>query len=141
MPRYLGDQLYGKKSWAYLRTAQFTSRPSHADQLHLDLWWRGLNIARDAGTYLYNAPAPWDNSLTTTLVHNTVTINGRDQMTRAGRFLYLDWVNAYRQSLPVEDPANCRGCAAVTAALATAIRASSASATMTAGWWRTKSCH
>ncbi len=95
--RYLGDHLYAKRSWAYLRTAQFTSRPSHADQLHLDLWWRGLNVAQDAGTYLYNAAAPWDNSLTTALVHNTVTVNGRDQMTRAGRFLYLDWVNAYRQ--------------------------------------------
>jgi hypothetical protein len=98
LPRYLGDQLYGKVSWAFLRTAQYNSRPSHADQLHLDLWWRGMNITRDAGTYLYNAPAPWENSLTTALVHNTVTVNGRDQMTRAGRFLYLDWVNAYRKS-------------------------------------------
>ncbi len=95
---YLGDHLYAKKSWAYLRTAQFTSRPSHADQLHLDLWWRGLNIAQDAGTYLYNAAAPWDNALTTTLVHNTVSVNGRDQMTRAGRFLYLDWADAYRKT-------------------------------------------
>lgn len=104
LPRYLGDQLYGKESWAYLRTAQFTSRPSHADQLHLDLWWRGVNIAQDAGTYLYNAESPWDNSLTTTRVHNTITTDSRDQMTRAGRFLYLDWVNAYRISQPSENP-------------------------------------
>jgi Heparinase II/III-like protein/Heparinase II/III N-terminus len=97
LPRYPGDQLYGRDSWAYLRTAQFGSRPSHADQLHFDLWWRGLNIARDAGTYLYNADPPWDNSLVTAFVHNTVTVDGRDQMSRAGRFLYLDWVNAYRQ--------------------------------------------
>ena len=105
LPRYLGDQLYGKNSWAYFRTAQFTTRPSHADQLHFDLWWRGLNVAQDAGTYLYNAPAPWDNGLTTALVHNTVTVDGKDQFTRAGRFLYLDWVNAYRKSLIIEDPA------------------------------------
>jgi hypothetical protein len=98
LPRYLGDQLYGKTSWAYFRTAQFTSRPSHADQLHLDLWWQGLNIAQDAGTYLYNAESPWDNNLTTALVHNTITVNGRDQFTRAGRFLYLDWFNAYRSN-------------------------------------------
>ena len=96
LPRYVGDQVYGKESWAYLRTAQFTSRPSHADQLHLDLWWRGLNVAQDAGTYLYNAEKPWDNVLTTAFVHNTVTVNGRDQFTHAGRFLYLDWFNAYR---------------------------------------------
>jgi Heparinase II/III N-terminus/Heparinase II/III-like protein len=104
LPRYLGDQLYGKDSWAYLRTAQFTSRPSHADQLHLDIWWRGLNAAWDAGTYLYNAESPWDNGLTTALVHNTVTVNGNDQFTRFGRFLYLDWFNAYRKSLTAEDP-------------------------------------
>jgi hypothetical protein len=68
------------------------------DQLHLDLWWRGLNIAQDAGTYLYNAEPPWDNPLVTTRVHNTITVDGRDQMTRGGRFLVLDWVNAYSKS-------------------------------------------
>src|SRR5271157_38659 len=98
LPRYLGDQIYGKDSWAYLRTAQFSSRPSHADQLHVDLWRRGLNITQDAGTYLYNGAPPWDNALVTAFVHNTVTVDGRDQMRRAGRFLYLDWVNAYRRS-------------------------------------------
>ena len=104
LPRYLGDHLYGKESWAALRTAQFNSRPSHADQLHLDLWWRGLNVAQDSGTFLYNAEPPWDNSLTNARVHNTVTVNGRDQMTRAGRFLYVDWIDAYRIQSPVSDP-------------------------------------
>jgi hypothetical protein len=81
-------------SWAYLRAAQFSGRPGHADQLHLDLWWRGLNIALDAGSYLYNAAPPWDNALTNAAVHNTLTLNDRDQMTRAGRFLYLDRADA-----------------------------------------------
>jgi hypothetical protein len=77
-------------AWGYLRTARFTDRPGHADQLHLDLWWRGLNIAQDAGTYSYNAPPPWGNALMHTAVHNTVMIDGLEQMRRAGRFLYLD---------------------------------------------------
>lgn len=81
-------------SWCYLRAARFKSRPGHADQLHLDLWWRGLNVAQDAGTYSYNAPPPWDNSLARTEVHNTITVDGQDQMTRAGRFLWLDWAQA-----------------------------------------------
>ena len=51
-------------------------------------------MAQDAGTYLYNAPAPWDNSLVKTQIHNTVTIEDQDQMTRAGRFLWLDWAQA-----------------------------------------------
>jgi hypothetical protein len=80
-----------REAWAYLRAVRFTTRPGHADQLHLDLWWRGMNIAQDAGTYLYNAPHPWDNSLAGTEVHNTVSLQHQDQMTRAGRFLWLDW--------------------------------------------------
>jgi 8-oxo-dGTP pyrophosphatase MutT (NUDIX family) len=81
-------------SWAYLRTARFTSRPGHADQLHLDLWWRGHNITIDPGTYRYTAPPPWDNSLSSAMVHNTLTIDGQEPMTRAGRFLFLDWAQA-----------------------------------------------
>lgn len=95
IPRYPGgDHIYAPNSWGYLRAARYQSRPSHADQLHFDLWWRGLNIAQDAGTYSYNAPPPWDNALTSTLVHNTVTVDGREQMTRVSRFLYLDWADA-----------------------------------------------
>ncbi len=105
LSRYAGDQIYGHEAWASLRVAQFHSRPSHADQLHFDLWWRGLNLAQDAGTYLYNAPPPWDNSLTSADVHNTVTLAGRDHFRRAGRFLYLDWFHAYRRDLLTTDPA------------------------------------
>jgi len=82
------------ETWASLRAIQYGSRPSHADQLHCELWWRGLNIAQDAGTYSYNAGSPWDNQLTSTLVHNTVSVNAQEQMLRAGRFLYLDWAGA-----------------------------------------------
>jgi hypothetical protein len=75
------------------------------DQLHLDLWWRGLNVAADSGTYLYNALPPWDNPLVSSLVHNCVTIDGREQMTRASRFLVLDWFPAYsRHTLSVAPP-------------------------------------
>lgn len=100
---YLSDNLRGRESWAYLRASTFRSRLAHMDQLHLDLWWRGLNIAQDAGTYLYNAQPPWDNPLVTTRVHNTVTVDDRDQMMRAGRFLTLDWADAYSKSEIVTD--------------------------------------
>jgi hypothetical protein len=81
--------LRAPQSWGYLRAARFRGRPGHADQLHFDLWWRGLNLALDAGTYLYNAPPPWDNRLTSAHMHNTLTLDDQDQMQRAGRFLYL----------------------------------------------------
>jgi|SRR5579871_158253 len=86
----IGDQT----SWALIRAGQYTRRPYQADQLHVDLWWKGANLACDAGTYSYNAPPPWDNALAGTSVHNTVTIDGRDQMRRAGRFLWRDWAQA-----------------------------------------------
>lgn len=89
-------RLEGGDSWAYLRAATFKGRPGHADQLHLDLWWRGVNLARDAGTYLYTASASsdWNNALATTRAHNTLVIAGQDQMQRAGRFLWLDWAQS-----------------------------------------------
>ncbi len=102
----------GLQSWASLRAVHYTSRPSHADQLHLDLWFRGENIAIDAGTYSYNGQPPWDNSLTSSLVHNTVSINGQDQMTRAGRFLYLDWPEADYLPAEKDQPAAIKSCKA-----------------------------
>ncbi|MGE5248850.1 MAG: alginate lyase family protein [Bacteroidota bacterium] len=102
---YLSDNLRGSDSWAYLRASRFKSRLGHMDQLHLDLWWRGMNITQDAGTYLYNGPPPWDNPLVGTRVHNTVTVDGRDQMKRAGRFLVLDWFPAYSHASVETDAA------------------------------------
>ncbi len=85
-------------SWGYLRVADFQGRPGHADLLHFDLWWQGMNLALDAGTYLYNGDPPWNNSLMAADIHNTVTMDGKDQMTRAGRFLYVDKAHAWLTS-------------------------------------------
>ena len=90
----LGDET----SWAMIRAGHYTRRPFHADQLHVDLWWRGINLARDAGTYLYNGPAPWNNGLAGAAVHNTITVDHHDPMRRAGRFLWLDWAQASGRS-------------------------------------------
>jgi hypothetical protein len=84
------------RAWAYLRTVRLKSRPGHADLLHLDLWWRGQNVSLDPGTFRYNDSPPWDNPLTSALHHNTVTVDGLDQFTRASRFLYLDRADAIR---------------------------------------------
>jgi hypothetical protein len=79
---------------AFTRCAAFRHRPGHADLLHVDLWWRGINVALDPGTYSYNSPAPWNTGLASTAYHNTLTIDGRDQMDKAGRFLWLPWARA-----------------------------------------------
>ncbi len=79
---------------AQLRAVRFCERPAHADQLHVDIAWRNFPLALDPGTYLYNGNPPWQNGLAGTLVHNTVTVDGKDQMLRAGRFLWLKRANA-----------------------------------------------
>jgi hypothetical protein len=86
----LGDD----NSWAMVRAGRYSRRPFQADQLHVDLWWKGINLARDPGTYLYNGASPWNNGLAGTAVHNSITIDHQDQMRRAGRFLWIDWAQA-----------------------------------------------
>ncbi|PYY13786.1 MAG: hypothetical protein DMG61_12345, partial [Acidobacteria bacterium] len=99
-------KLAAHESNVMLRAGRYVDRPSQADQLHLDLWWRGENIACDAGTYLYNAPRPWTNALAASAAHNTITVSDRDQMTRAGRFLWVDWAQADWMEYEVGD--SCR---------------------------------
>lgn len=83
--------LRSSSSFAFVRCASFRHRPGHADMLHMDLWWRGQNVALDAGTYSYNAPPPWDGSLGRTSYHNTVTVDGLNQTDRVSRFLSFPW--------------------------------------------------
>ena len=83
--------LRNTNSRAIIRCTDFTSRPSHADQLHMDLWMGSDNIAIDAGTYLYSGKGIWRNGLARTSAHNTVTVDGADQMTLVSRFTWTDW--------------------------------------------------
>lgn len=84
--------LEGKSSRAILRCPSFFHhRPAHADLLHMDLRYGGYPVCIDPGTCSYNAPDPWNHPLAETRYHNTVLIDDRDQMERAGRFLWLPW--------------------------------------------------
>ncbi|MCA9027555.1 MAG: alginate lyase family protein [Planctomycetaceae bacterium] len=82
-----------------IRAGSFRHRPAHADMLHADIWWRGQNMAIDAGTFSYNAAPPWDTPLARTGYHNTVTVDGRDQMDRVGRFLWLPWLSGQQSPI------------------------------------------
>jgi len=83
-----------KESFVFIRCATFQDRPGQADMLHMDLWWRGQNIAIDPGTYSYNAPKLWNNPLAHTAYHNTVTVDDMDQMNRVGKFLWFPWIRS-----------------------------------------------
>jgi hypothetical protein len=77
---------------AVLRYPRFRFRPSQADALHLDLWLRGRNLLRDAGTYSYNTKDRWLKYFPGTESHNTIQFDDRDQMPRLSRFLFGDWL-------------------------------------------------
>jgi asparagine synthase (glutamine-hydrolysing) len=83
--------LRGKESWATLRCGEFRHRPRHADSLHLDLWWRGLNLAMDPGSFRYNAPAPWREGLVHTRFHNCVEVDSQDQLCKGPRYMWTNW--------------------------------------------------
>ena len=83
--------LRNTNSRAIIRCTDYQSRPSHADQLHMDLWMGSDNIAIDAGTYLYSGEGVWRNGLAHTSAHNTVIVDGKDQMSMASRFTWTDW--------------------------------------------------
>ncbi|RIK32458.1 MAG: hypothetical protein DCC56_01215 [Anaerolineae bacterium] len=78
-------------SHTLIHCTDFTSRPSHADQLHVDLWIHGHELAIDAGTYLYSGQGHWRNGLAHTSIHNTVTVDDKDQMTMVSRFTWTNW--------------------------------------------------
>lgn len=86
--------LRSKESWGMLRCGSYIDRPSHPDSLHLDLWWQGRNIAVDPGSYLYYGEPPWNNGLQSTCHHNTVCVDGLDQLKKGPRFMWLRWHEA-----------------------------------------------
>lgn len=77
---------------AVLRVPVFRYRPSQADALHLDLWNKGENMLRDAGSYSYNSVPDLSWYFNGTVGHNTVQFDDRDQMPKLSRFLFGDWL-------------------------------------------------
>ena len=66
-----------------------TAAHAHADALSFELRLGGMPILVDAGTYCYHGEGAWRDYFRSTLAHNTLTLNGRDQAVPAGPFLWL----------------------------------------------------
>lgn len=86
--------LRGSCSWAMTRCHSYCDRPSQADMLHVDLWYKGENILRDAGTYMYYCEPAWQKYFLSTAAHNCIVIDGADQMTKGPRFLWFRWIRS-----------------------------------------------
>ena len=89
------QRLGNPEEWAILRGVHYRSRPAHADQLQVDLWYRGINVLLDPGTYAYTHKRIWNNGLVNNRVHNSPVIDDLDPMLRAGQFLWLKWDQAH----------------------------------------------
>jgi asparagine synthase (glutamine-hydrolysing) len=76
------------------RCGSVRDRFSQIDMLHLDVWWRGFNVLTDGGSYLYNGPQAWHEHFVRTHSHNTIELDGRDQMLHFRRFKTLYWTRA-----------------------------------------------
>jgi len=85
----------GSYSWGMLRFPMYRFRPSQNDVFHFDLWWQGMNICRDDGSYSYHPDDVGDaDYFGSVKAHNTVCFDDGEQMPRLGRFLMGKWIVA-----------------------------------------------
>lgn len=78
-------------SLTLIRCGSHKTRPTQADNLHLDIWHSGRNILHDGGSYKYNASEEEVRYFRGTESHNTVMLGDFDQMQRGPRFVWYHW--------------------------------------------------
>lgn len=87
--------MVGKDSWGMIRFPMYRFRPGHNDVFHFDLWFRGENICRDAGSYSYNPETASDRAYFESVkAHNTIGFDDCEQMPRLDRFILGQWIRA-----------------------------------------------
>jgi asparagine synthase (glutamine-hydrolysing) len=88
--------LRGKEDGCFgtFRCGNVVDRFAQIDMLSLDVWWRGVNVIADAGSFLYNGPARWHEHFFGTAAHSTVQVDGLNQMLHHRRFKALLWTRA-----------------------------------------------
>ena len=84
--------LQEKNSKTFVRCGAYKDRPFQSDNLHLDIWIDGKNILRDSGSYKYNTKKELINYFNGSEGHNTISIDGKDQMQKGDRFIWNYWI-------------------------------------------------
>ena len=83
---------HSSSDFLVMRSGNVSSRyGQQADQLHVDIFSGGRNIAIDPGSYNYNRSLSIHNWFRGTLSHNTVIVGDMDQMIPHRKFKYLNW--------------------------------------------------
>ncbi len=86
-------------SFTFFKCTAYKDRPSQADNLHVDIWWRGKNYFRDAGIYKYNTTEQDINFFAGTLGHNTLILSNKNQMKKGPRFIWYNWTKNTASSI------------------------------------------
>lgn len=87
----------------FIKCGGYKDRPQHADNLHLDVWYKGENILIDAGSYKYNTDAETIRYFSGTASHNTIMLDDKDQMLKGGHFIWYYWSAFYKETIKEED--------------------------------------
>lgn len=86
----------------FVRCGAYRDRPTHADNLHIDIWAYGKNIIWDTGSYKYNTDSFTDIYFKGSEGHNSVTFVGENQMLKGSRFIWYYWVKKAKAKLYIE---------------------------------------
>jgi hypothetical protein len=66
---------------------------AHADALAVEVRYGGVDVLADPGTYCYHGEPDWRSYFRSTIAHNTVEIDGRNQSIEGGPFLWVQHAN------------------------------------------------
>lgn len=85
--------------FTFIRCGSYLDRPYQADNLHVDIWIKGINVLRDSGSYKYNTEKKYQDYFMGTASHNTVMVGNHSQMLKGSRFIWYYWTKVISSKL------------------------------------------
>jgi hypothetical protein len=82
-------QVLDSESNSLLKTPFLKFRAAQNDLLNLDIWYKGINVLKDAGSYSYNTDEKTSMLFNGISGHNTFSLNGQNHMLKGPRFTWL----------------------------------------------------
>jgi hypothetical protein len=77
---------------------------AHADALSMEVRCDGTELLSDPGTYCYHGEPDWRRYFRSTLAHNTLELDGLDQSTPGGPFLWVTQSKTHLEEVAVDGP-------------------------------------
>jgi len=91
-------------SLTFIKNTRYKNRPTQADNMHIDIWYKGENTLLDCGSYKYNTQDKYLKYFRGTESHNTIMLGEYDQMLRGDRFIWYYWSQAiYTETKETKD--------------------------------------